>query len=400
MSTPPDASFHAALPEAPANPHAGALVLAALALPGVLMMGAAAPAQAQDAPESGVVGFKYLHYQDEQPGLKRVKVDSPSFYILAPLGPQWSVEGSAVVDDVSGASPRWHSSVSSASRMHDDRSAGDIKVTRYMDRASYALGLSTSSEHDYRSNAISGNANFQSPDKNTTYHLGLGLSRDRIDAVNGGFLNNALGKKKNTHELMFGVTQALSRVDLAQFNVTYNNGKGFFNDPYKAFDERPGRREQLALLGRWNHHLEGDGSTLRASYRFYHDSYKINAHTLGLEWVKPLSGGLALTPLLRYYSQSAAYFYGNALANPATLPVPPNYSVTNPPLYSGDHRLSAFGAITYGMKAEYKVTPDWKLDAKVEQYEQRSNWRLGGSGSTGLSPFSATMVQVGVSRRF
>ncbi len=400
MTSHTDVSAPAIPPETAPARQAGAMVLAALALPGVLMTTAATPAQAQGAPENGVVSFRYMHYQDEQPGLKRVKVDSPSLYVLAPLGPQWSIEASAVSDDVSGASPRWHSSVSSASRMDDDRKAGDIKVTRYMDRASYSLGLSASDEHDYRSNALSGNANFFSADKNTTYHVGLGVARDRIDAVNGGFLNNALDKKKNTHELMLGITQALSRVDLAQFNVTYSNGKGFFNDPYKAFDERPGRREQLALLGRWNHHLAGDGSTLRASYRFYHDSFKINAHTLGLEWVKPLSESLAVTPLLRYYSQSAAYFYGDALANPATLPVPANYNPASPPLYSADQRLSAFGAVTYGLKAEYKVNPDWKLDAKVEQYEQRSNWRLGGSGSPGIAAFSATQLQVGVSRRF
>ncbi|MES2888251.1 MAG: DUF3570 domain-containing protein [Pseudomonadota bacterium] len=379
------------------RPVFGSLVMAALALPGVML---ASPAQAQTAPEYGTIGFKYLHYQDEQPGLKRIKVSSPSVYVLAPLGKQWSIEGSGVVDDVSGASPRWHSSVSGASRMEDYRKAGDVKVTHYTGHASYSLGAAFSDEDDYRSKAVSAGASLFSADRNTTYNIGLGLARDRIDATDGGFLGTALNKKKNTHELLLGVTQALSRVDLAQFNVTYSNGKGFYSDPYKAFDERPGRREQVALLGRWNHHFEGDGSTLRTSYRFYHDSFKINAHTLGLEWAKPVAGGLTLSPLLRYYSQSAAYFYGDALANPATLPVPAGYVLGNPPLYSADHRLAAFGALTYGLKAEYKVGADWKIDAKVEQYEQRSNWRMSGSGSPGLADFSATMVQLGVSRRF
>jgi len=75
---------------------AGAIIAAALALPGVC-------AHAENAPEHGVVAVKYLHYQDSQPGLKRIKVDSPSLYLLAPVGSDWSVEGSAVVDTVSGA---------------------------------------------------------------------------------------------------------------------------------------------------------------------------------------------------------------------------------------------------------------------------------------------------------
>ena len=37
---------------------------------------------------------------------------------------------------------------------------------------------------------------------------------------------------------------------------------------------------------------------------------------------------------------------------------------------------------------------------KLERYEQRSGWRVGGQGSPGIDPFGATMVQLGVSRSF
>ena len=69
----------------------GAVVTAALSLPGVYV----GAVHAGGAPEKGVIAFKYLHYQDSQPGLKRIKVDSPSLYLLAPVGSDWSVEGSA-----------------------------------------------------------------------------------------------------------------------------------------------------------------------------------------------------------------------------------------------------------------------------------------------------------------
>ena len=61
----------------------GAVVLAALALPGVWSQ-----AHAETAPEEGVIGLKFLHYQDSQPGLQRVRVDAPSIYVLAPLSPR------------------------------------------------------------------------------------------------------------------------------------------------------------------------------------------------------------------------------------------------------------------------------------------------------------------------
>src|SRR5690349_11995944 len=93
---PPAAPASAEVAVAATDPR-GALVIAALALPGVWM---ASAAQAQGAPEHGLVAIKHLHYEDSQPGLHRITVDSPSFYLLAPLGPRWSIEGTAVLDSL------------------------------------------------------------------------------------------------------------------------------------------------------------------------------------------------------------------------------------------------------------------------------------------------------------
>lgn len=371
----------------------GAVVTAALALPGVHV----GVAHAGGAPESGVVAFKFLHYQDSQPGLQRIKVDSPALYVFAPVGSDWSVEGSAVVDTVSGATPRWQSTVSTASTMHEQRKAGDVKVTRYFERSAYSIGTSHSSEHDYVSNAVSLEGSWSSEDNNTTFNLGVAGASDRINPVNGGQANVA-NETKKTVEVMAGVTQALSASDLAQLNLTFSHGTGYFSDPYKTLDNRPRERNQGALLARWNHHFDDDRSTLRFGYRFYRDSYRINAHTVQLEWVKPVTSSFVLTPLVRYYTQSSASFYVDSQTDAAGFPIFPD--VVPGQLISGDQRLSAFGAITLGVKAEVRITPLWTVDGKFEGYEQRSSWRLGGSGSTGLDPFRATFMQLGASRRF
>jgi len=371
----------------------GAVVMAALSLPGVWL----APAHAETAPEKGVIAFKYLHYEDSQPGFDRIRVNSPSLYLMTPIGSQWSIEGSAVIDSVSGATPRWQTAVSSASVMHEERKAADIKVTRYFNRSSYSLGVSTSHEHDYVSNALSLGGSWSSDDNNTTWNVGIGGSADQINPTDGG-VPNVSGKTKQTGELIAGVTQALSSNDLVQVNLTYGAGHGYYDDPYKLLDTRPDRREQAALLGRWNHYLVGDQSTLRATYRFYRDSYGITAHTVQGEWAKPVSETLILTPAIRLYTQSAANFYATALNDENGRPVLPD----PPPgqLNSGDQRLSAFGAVGLSLKAEYRLSALWTVDAKFEAYEQRANWRVGGAGSTGLDPFRARAVQLGASRKF
>lgn len=373
---------------------AGAVVLAALALPGVW----SGSAQAQGRPEKGSFAFKYLYYQDSQPGFKRVTVNSPSIYVFAPVGKDYAVEGALVVDALSGATPRWQTAVSSASKMSEERGAGDIKVTRYFDRSSYSAGMSYSKEHDFLSIAISLGASWSSPDNNTTWDIGVAGTADRIEPTGGG-IAGVTSEKRDSTDMIIGVTQALTRSDLLQVNATFSTGEGYYSDPYKTLDERPGRRKLAALLARWNHYLEGDGSSLRSSYRLYRDSFGIHAHTFQGEWARPVTQRLTLTPLLRYYSQSAARFYAEAQYDPATgLPIYP--AVAPGQLNSGDQRLSAFGAVTLGVKADYKLTTDWSLDGKLESYQQRSAWHLGGNGSRGLEPLRAIIVQVGARFRF
>ncbi len=368
---------------------AGAIIAAALALPGVM-------AYADSAPENGVVALKYLNYKDSQPGLDRIKVSAPSIYVLAPISPQWSVDGSLVSDSVSGATPTYHTSISGASRMNDKRVAGNVQVTRYFERSNYSIGLAGSSEHDYDSAAGSFIANFSSDDNNTTWNIGLGYASDKISSVN----DPTLHETKRTAELLLGVTQAWTANDLLQLNLTLNRGRGFYTDPYKQVDNRPRERDQAIVLARWNHYSEDTGGALRSAYRFYHDTFGITAHTLGAEWVQPV-GRFAVTPSLRYYTQSAATFYFDPIYDPDLgAPYPPGY-FTNPPQYSSaDQRLAAYGAFTVGLDLAMNITADWLIDLKGEYYQQRTGWRLGGSGSIGLDPFTATWIQLGVEKRF
>lgn len=379
----------------------GAIVAAALALPGVV-----GTAHAENAPEKGQISIKYLEYKDSQPGLERIKVSAPSLYVLLPAGPHWSIEGSGVVDSVSGASPRYHTAISGASRMSDNRTAADIKVTHYAERSSYSMGLSASKEHDYRSNAVSFDAGFNSDDNNRTWNIGVGYAGDRVGSSN----DVTRDQRKRTVELMVGVTQVLSTTDIVQFNLTYSNGRcvndptdrsSCYSDPYKEPDLRPHKRDSGILLGRWNHHFEDAGATLRSSYRYYGDTYGIKAHTLGFEWVQPVSSMFTLTPLVRLYTQSAAKFYYDPVYDPDVgAPYPPGYFTNPPEFISADQRLSAFGAVTLGLKLGMQFGPDWSADLKAERYEQRSNWRVGGAGSPGLDPFSASFFQVGISKKF
>jgi hypothetical protein len=379
----------------------GAITLMAMTLPGVMS------ARAEEPPEKGQIGFKYLHYQDGQKNrttypfydgseggsLDRITVNAPSLYLSVPMG-RWSLEASGVVDQVSGATPRYYSDVSGASKspgMKDERKAGDVKVTRYLDRGAIAVGAAYSTEHDYKSTAVSLEGRLSSDDNNRTWNLGVAVTSDTINPVN----DKVVDEHKRTTEATVGVTQALSPRDLAQLSLTYSAGNGYFSDPYKLYDVRPRTRNATIGMLRWNHQFEGMNATLRGSYRYYSDSFGIQAHTFEAAWVQPVSALFTLTPSLRYYSQSSASFYYDPVADATVYPAP----VGTPEFSSADQRLSAFGGVTLGLKGELRLGR-WNTDLKLERYEQRSGWRLGGKGSPGIDPFYANIVQVGLGTRF
>jgi len=367
---------------------AASILSAALMLPGV-------QAHAEAPPTNGVISVGYLDYRDSQSGLDRIKVHAPSVSIMAPVAGVWSVSGSLVKDDVSGASPRYHTAVSGASHMDDDRKAGDVALTRYLDRGSVTVGAAYSTEHDYVSRALSLQGSYESEDRNRTWTAGIGHSDDKIDPVNQIVTN----ERKRTTNFLLGVTQVLTANDVAQLTLGYDNGSGYFSDPYKAFDNRPRTRYETTLLARWNHHVAATDGTTRLTYRYYRDSFGVRGHTLGAEYVQPLSDGWTLTPEVRLYTQSAASFYYDPVYDSKLgAPFPPGYNGTG--YMSADQRLSGFGAVTLGLKASKQIDKLWSVDAKVSAYQQRGSWRLFHQGSPGLDALRAQTIQIAVNRQW
>ena len=376
-----DAASRAPGPGVPA----GALLAAALALPGVVP----ASALAQTAPDQGLIALKYVDYRDWQPGGDRIRVHSPSLYLLKPLSDSLAAEGSLVYDGISGASPLYHNTLSGASGkggVTDYRTAGDVKLTKYLDHAAIGVGAAISSERDYLSRALSLDVRVSTDDRNRTYAFGIGAASDNIDSTNGV----AEGKHRRTVDLLLGVTQVLSAEGIVQSNLTWSTGHGYYSDPYKTIDVRPDGRRVLAWLTRYNRHLPRPDATLSLSYRYVRDSFGSNSHTVEAAWHQPLADGWSIRPGLRYYTQAAADFYFDP-------PFPQGFSFGEP--YTADTRLSAFGALTPGVTLA-KLLPDgWQLDLTVELYRQRSGWRPGG-GSPGLEPLSARWIRTGIRKAF
>jgi hypothetical protein len=140
-----------------------------------------------------------------------------------------------------------------------------------------------------------------------------------------------------------------------------------------------------------NRYVPAYDATLKLSYRYLHDSFGSDSHAIEAAWRQPLPMDFALTPSLRYYTQSAADFYHDP-------PFPQGFVPGEP--YTADTRLSAFGAFTPALRVEKLFADGWTIDVAVAYYRQRASWRVGGGGSPGLEPFSARWIEAGVAKTF
>jgi hypothetical protein len=347
-----------------------------------------AAAQAVSAPDAVTTEVSYLSYRDYDSNHDRMSVRSPTLWLQTPLGTNNSLEASATLDSMSGASPQYLNTLSGASHegIHDRRKQGDLKVRHYFDRVVIGAGIAYSDENDYLSKAASADVAWYSSDQNTTVSAGVGQSHDRIAATDRDYVHG----RRQTTDFLLGVTRVLTPLSIVQSTLTYSHGGGDYSDHYKPLDQRPDSRHELAWLTRFRQWIPATGAALHLDYRYYRDSWDVHAHSLEASLYQPLGEKWEVRPSLRYYTQSEAKFFSSRFP-------PIDFDV---PAYSTDGRLSAFGAITAGLKVSHQWSPDTRIDLLMERYEQRTGLHWGGNGSPVIAPVQARWVSVGLVHTF
>lgn len=263
------------------------------------------------------------------------------------------------------------------------------------------VGFSASDEYDYTHIGANGRISRDFNQRNTTLSAGLSVASDSIDPVGGaplglssmldvGDISNRTGDMdKDVIDVVFGITQVVSRNLLLQANYSYSDSSGYLNDPYKilsvvdsitgdtlartpppgvagpshefVFEGRPDSRTKHSLFGQAKYYW--NSKVLDASYRFMTDDWEIDSHTIDLRLRWPLGSEKYLEPHLRFYTQSEAEFYRVSLVDGAPLPA----------FASSDYRLGDFDAITAGLKFGWKTHGGNDMSVRLELYQQRGD---------------------------
>jgi hypothetical protein len=260
------------------------------------------------------------------------------------------------------------------------------------------LGFSGSWEYDYSHLGLQATLARDFNQRNTTLSAGMAYSMDEVDPVGGtpaalspmgdvGDLGNRSGPQdKDVVDVVFGLTQVISRNTLLQLNYSYSDSSGYLTDPYKVlslvdagsgdtlprtvppgiegpshqylFESRPDTRKKHSFYGELRTNL--GGSVLGASYRYMTDDWGIDSHTLDLHYRWPFGAAHYLEPHFRYYTQSAADFWNLSLVDGQPLPE----------FVSADFRLGEFDAITAGLKYGWTSSHGNEFNIRLEYYQQ------------------------------
>lgn len=374
-----------------------ALTASALALPGL-----SEQARGDAPPTTSTASLRLSSYEEDDldnrvriaGSAQRYDINIHQLRLQTPVGENYALTLNSSYESMSGASP-WYTItrgdgsavvVMSGATIREERRDYSASGRRYLANGTVGLTLGTSHENDYDSLSGSVDAERHFNNDLTTVAAGFGFSSDELEPTQKAGFTRIMSDDKRSRSVFVSVSQILNRDSVVQTGLSIAYLSGYLSDPYKLNDRRPDSRRQLAWTTAWRRFFPAADAALQADYRFYHDDFGINSHTLDVAWHQNLGDSWQLVPGVRYYSQSAADFFNPALSFSAQT------------FHSTDFRLANYGAWSGSLKVQLELE-DFTLSASAERYLADADYAwYSGLESPALVDF--TRLSLGIDYRF
>ena len=217
-----------------------------------------------DAPPAFTeVGLRYSRYSEDSidqdvvifGATDRYDIDVTQLWIEAPVGASWSVALDVQNDYQTGASP-WFVGVQqdgdpgvimSGASIQDNRVEVGVTTRYFWADGNAGFAVSHSDEDDYEAAALAFDASWNTADDVRTWSTSLSSSRDTLNPTREMIPVFITEEDLDTQSGYFGVSQILSRTEIARIGLNYTLSEGYLSDPYKLRDQRPDTHERLSL---------------------------------------------------------------------------------------------------------------------------------------------------------
>lgn len=245
-------------------------------------------------------------------------VQGPSVLVRKGFKDKVSVWGNHYVDHITSASVDVRSNASEYAEQRDQYSLG---VDYLHGKTFMGVSYTNSEETDYSANNVTFGISQDFFGDLTT--LGISYSRGWDEVRRNGDDNFAEDTERQGFRI--DLSQILTKNLILNLNYEGITDEGFLNNPYRqvrflnpdsarGFDWQPEvyprTKTSSASAVRALYYLPYRAS-LKGEYRWYTDTWGVQAWNIELGYVHPLPKGLTLDVKYRYYDQTAADFYSD-----------------------------------------------------------------------------------------
>jgi len=183
-------------------------------------------------------------------------------------------------------------------------------------------GLSVSSEFDYFSKGVKVNFAKKSKDRNSELSIRLQAYLDNLKYIlpielRPGGDDHYPSKSRNSYSAAISFSRIVNeRLQLMLIaEPVYQSGflglpfhRVYFDNNSLRIENLPDKRTKIPLGIRANYFL-GDKLIIRSFYRYYHDDWGLNAHTVQLETAIKFTPFFSFSPFYRFYTQNGVDYF-------------------------------------------------------------------------------------------
>ena len=334
-----------------------------------------------------------------------VTIDGPSVLVRKKAGKSLSFVGNYYLDMVSSASI---DVITTASPYTEEREQWSVGVDYLRGNTTMSVNYVSSVESDFDASTYGFSVSEDMFGDLTTLTLSYAYGEDIVGRSDDpGF------RRENTRQHYgVGLTQIFTRNLVTTLNFETVTDEGFLNNPYRSvryldpgsargfsFEPElyPETRTSNALGLRARYFLPYRAA-LESEYRFYTDTWEIEAHTASLTYVHPW-GSFTFEGKFRYHDQTGAAFFRDIF---------PRSEATN--FRGRDKELSPLTSYTLRGKVSYEfIDPNkgwgifkrgslnFSLDHLLIEYHEFRDITSGSLGDEQLYELKANVYQVFVS---
>jgi hypothetical protein len=287
-----------------------------------------------------------------------VEVEGPSVLVRKKIGDSFSFSYQYYVDLITSASI---DVLSEASRYKERRTQNNAGMNYLHGNTLYSIGYINSNEPDYKANTGFINISQSMFGDLTTVSFGFSRGWDKVGEVDHGVFQKFVGDADH-RTWTLGLSQVLTRNLLLGMNFETDENSGYLRSPYRgvrfvdpssargySFGEAntPSTRTGNAASAQLKYYLPWH-SAVDGNYRFYNDTWGIEANTVKVGYTQPLFRTWTFDAMARYYWQTHANFYSDLF---------PFENAQN--FESRDRELAQFHSLTLGLGAAYEFRPAW-----------------------------------------